>query len=261
MAGAHSSSSANAGRATAGAARGSAAAVSSVCGAVASADSAVSPASAGAGSAAGAGASGAASAAGVSASFEPPAGSPPAAAASLSVAAADSAAASPVASDGCFLRLTSSASARATSSWRTLSALQRCQPSSSPAETSAACTRASSASSIRRPWVLSDWRSALVALCMFLVWPLATACSSSMVPASTAFWAAARCSGSTLGLAGFSGSATGSPRAARSSSAQTGTGGSGAAASCAAARVCASAAVKASHTAASWVCAASSCGG
>jgi hypothetical protein len=47
--------------------------------------------------------------------------------------------------------------------------------------------------------VLSDWRSAWVALFMFLLWPAATACSSSITPASTALVAAARCSGSMRG--------------------------------------------------------------
>ena len=99
---------------------------------------------------------------------------------------------------------------------------------------------------------------------MFLLWPAATACSSSITPASTALVAAARCSGSMRGLAGAGAAASAagaSPRAARSSLAHSGTGGSGAAASCAAATACARAGTKAFHTAFSWLCAASSWGG
>ncbi len=73
--------------------------------------------------------------------------------------------------------------------------------------------------------------------------------------------ACALISGSTCGFFGLATASNGTPRATRSSSAHTGTGGSGAAASAAAAEACAKAALKASHTTSNCAREASSSGG
>ena len=131
----------------------------------------------------------------------------------------------------------------------------------SPAAASAACAWFSSLSSISLPCSLSALRSAVAAPALALPWPSAISCSSLASASRTAWVACARTSGSTLGLAGLTGASTGTPRAARSSSAHTGTGGSGADASSAAATAWARALWNASHTACSWAREASSRGG
>ena len=154
----------------------------------------------------------------------------------------------------CFLPprgLSSSASALPTSSSRIWSARQRCQPSSSPAAVSAAWAVASSLLSMLRMFCCSAWRNSAATFGVALPWPSPTSCSSLATAACTMLAAFSRRSfstaGSILALAGrpsarASFGAAGTPRAARSSSAHTGTAGSGAPLSSAAFTVTANAA-------------------